>query len=144
MNYGFIQASDRLDGDFTELDEVNLVRLATLTCNGARRVGTAPPTRVPQEGRRTAAHVMVVPVRSRRNPKAPAASRRGTYRRGRVPVKNALGHRNQHDDRVSSPVPPWQTSAPSPPLSTHWNGDRAPGMDYGSTGQRHLKLLGNS
>ena len=30
-NYGFIQASDRLDGDFTELDEVNLVRLATLT-----------------------------------------------------------------------------------------------------------------
>ena len=31
MNYGFIQASDRLDGDFTELDEVNLVRLATLT-----------------------------------------------------------------------------------------------------------------
>ena len=31
VNYGFIQASDRLDGDFTELDEVNLVRLATLT-----------------------------------------------------------------------------------------------------------------
>ena len=31
VNYGFIQASDRLDGDFTELDEANLVRLATLT-----------------------------------------------------------------------------------------------------------------
>jgi GAF domain-containing protein len=29
-NYGFIQASDRLDGDFTEQDEANLVRLATL------------------------------------------------------------------------------------------------------------------
>ena len=31
VNYGFIQASDRLDGDFTEQDEANLVRLATLT-----------------------------------------------------------------------------------------------------------------
>jgi GAF domain-containing protein len=30
-NYGFIQASDRLEGDFTEQDEANLVRLATLT-----------------------------------------------------------------------------------------------------------------
>jgi GAF domain-containing protein len=30
-DYGFIQASDRLEGDFTELDEVNLVRLAALT-----------------------------------------------------------------------------------------------------------------
>jgi GAF domain-containing protein len=30
-NYGFIQASDRLVGDFTEQDEVNLVRLGTLT-----------------------------------------------------------------------------------------------------------------
>ena len=30
-NYGFIQVSDRLEGDFTELDEANLVRLATLT-----------------------------------------------------------------------------------------------------------------
>ena len=30
-NYGFIQASDRLEGDFTEQDESNLVRLATLT-----------------------------------------------------------------------------------------------------------------
>jgi GAF domain-containing protein len=30
-NYGFIQASDRLEGDFTEQDEGNLVRLATLT-----------------------------------------------------------------------------------------------------------------
>ncbi|HET8874207.1 MAG TPA: GAF domain-containing protein [Gaiellaceae bacterium] len=29
-NYGFIQASDRLEGDFTELDEANLVRLAAL------------------------------------------------------------------------------------------------------------------
>jgi len=29
-NYGFIQASDRLDGDFTEQDEANLVRLASL------------------------------------------------------------------------------------------------------------------
>lgn len=29
-NYGFIQASDRLDGDFTEQDEASLVRLATL------------------------------------------------------------------------------------------------------------------
>ncbi len=31
VNYGFIQASDRLDGDFTAQDEANLVRLATLT-----------------------------------------------------------------------------------------------------------------
>jgi GAF domain-containing protein len=30
-NYGFIQASDRLDGDFTEQDEANLLRLALLT-----------------------------------------------------------------------------------------------------------------
>jgi GAF domain-containing protein len=30
-NYGFIQASDRLKGDFTEQDEANLVRLAALT-----------------------------------------------------------------------------------------------------------------
>jgi GAF domain-containing protein len=31
QNYGFIQASDRLEGDFAEQDEANLVRLATLT-----------------------------------------------------------------------------------------------------------------
>jgi GAF domain-containing protein len=31
VNYGFIQASDRLEGEFTEQDEANLVRLATLT-----------------------------------------------------------------------------------------------------------------
>jgi GAF domain-containing protein len=31
VNYGFIQATDRLEGDFTELDEVNFVRLAALT-----------------------------------------------------------------------------------------------------------------
>ena len=31
VNYGFIQATDRLEGDFTEQDEANLVRLATLT-----------------------------------------------------------------------------------------------------------------
>jgi GAF domain-containing protein len=30
-NYGFIQASDRLEGDFTAQDEANLVRLAWLT-----------------------------------------------------------------------------------------------------------------
>ena len=30
-NYGFIQASDRIQGDFTEQDEANLVRLAALT-----------------------------------------------------------------------------------------------------------------
>ncbi len=30
-NYGFIQASDRLEGDFTVHDEANLVRLASLT-----------------------------------------------------------------------------------------------------------------
>ena len=30
-NYGFIQASDRLEGEFTEQDEANLVRLARLT-----------------------------------------------------------------------------------------------------------------
>ncbi len=29
-NYGFVQASDRLDGDFDEQDEANLVRLASL------------------------------------------------------------------------------------------------------------------
>jgi GAF domain-containing protein len=31
QNYGFIQASDRLEGEFTEQDEANLVRLAILT-----------------------------------------------------------------------------------------------------------------
>ena len=31
VNYGFIQASDRLEGEFTEQDEANLVRLAALT-----------------------------------------------------------------------------------------------------------------
>jgi GAF domain-containing protein len=31
LNYGFIQVSDRLEGDFTEQDETNLVRLASLT-----------------------------------------------------------------------------------------------------------------
>jgi GAF domain-containing protein len=31
VNYGFIQASDRLEGDFTAQDEANLVRLASLT-----------------------------------------------------------------------------------------------------------------
>jgi GAF domain-containing protein len=31
VNYGFIQASDRVEGDFTECDESNLVRLAGLT-----------------------------------------------------------------------------------------------------------------
>ena len=31
LNYGFIQASDRIEGDFTELDQANLVRLAALT-----------------------------------------------------------------------------------------------------------------
>lgn len=30
-NYGFIQASDRLEGEFTDQDEANLVRLAQLT-----------------------------------------------------------------------------------------------------------------
>jgi GAF domain-containing protein len=30
-NYGFLQASDRLEGDFTAQDEANLVRLASLT-----------------------------------------------------------------------------------------------------------------
>jgi GAF domain-containing protein len=30
-NYGFIQASDRIEGDFTEQDEINFVRLASLT-----------------------------------------------------------------------------------------------------------------
>jgi GAF domain-containing protein len=30
QNYGFIQASDRLEGEFTEQDEANLVRLAAL------------------------------------------------------------------------------------------------------------------
>jgi GAF domain-containing protein len=30
-NYGFIQASDRLEGEFTEQDEANLVKLAALT-----------------------------------------------------------------------------------------------------------------
>jgi GAF domain-containing protein len=31
VNHGFIQASDRLEGDFTVQDEANLVRLASLT-----------------------------------------------------------------------------------------------------------------
>ena len=31
VNYGFIQASDRLEGEFTEQDETNLARLAALT-----------------------------------------------------------------------------------------------------------------
>jgi GAF domain-containing protein len=30
-NYGFFQASDRLEGDFTVQDKANLVRLASLT-----------------------------------------------------------------------------------------------------------------
>jgi GAF domain-containing protein len=30
-NYGLIQASDRIEGDFTEQDEINFVRLALLT-----------------------------------------------------------------------------------------------------------------
>jgi hypothetical protein len=30
QNYGFIQASDRLEGEFTEQDEANLVWLAAL------------------------------------------------------------------------------------------------------------------
>jgi len=30
-NYGFIQVSDRLEGDFTAEDEANLLRLASLT-----------------------------------------------------------------------------------------------------------------
>lgn len=30
-NYGFLQASDRVEGDFTEQDEANLARLAALT-----------------------------------------------------------------------------------------------------------------
>ena len=30
-NYGFIQVSDRLSGDFTAQDEANLVRMASLT-----------------------------------------------------------------------------------------------------------------
>jgi len=30
-NHGFLQASDRLEGDFTEQDEANMVRLAALT-----------------------------------------------------------------------------------------------------------------
>ena len=31
LNYGFIQVSDRLEGEFTQQDETNLIRLATLT-----------------------------------------------------------------------------------------------------------------
>jgi GAF domain-containing protein len=31
QNYGFIQVSDRLDGEFTEQDQANMVRLAALT-----------------------------------------------------------------------------------------------------------------
>lgn len=30
-NYGFVQASDRIEGDFAEQDEINFVRLASLT-----------------------------------------------------------------------------------------------------------------
>jgi hypothetical protein len=45
-NYGVIQASDRLEGDFTEQDEANLVRLATLTsvwiCRRARTTQPSP------------------------------------------------------------------------------------------------------
>jgi hypothetical protein len=37
-NYGFIQASDRLEGDFTEQDEANLVRLHLPGCR--EKVGT--------------------------------------------------------------------------------------------------------
>ena len=31
LNYGFIQVSDRLEGDFTDQDEANLVKLAAIT-----------------------------------------------------------------------------------------------------------------
>ena len=33
QNYGFIQISDPLEGDFTEQDEANLLRLASLHCD---------------------------------------------------------------------------------------------------------------
>ena len=79
-NYGFIQASDRLDG-LHRTGRGQLREVGDTHCNGARRVGTAPPTRVPQEGRQTASHVMVVPkVRSRRTRRPSAFSTRNLGR----------------------------------------------------------------
>jgi len=50
-NYGFIQASDRLEGDFTEQDEANLVRLASLTSTALDVLAQLHLPRVPGEGR---------------------------------------------------------------------------------------------
>jgi hypothetical protein len=47
-NCGFIQASDRLEGDFTEQDEANLVRFTDV--GRARRVGATPSAGLSAEG----------------------------------------------------------------------------------------------
>jgi GAF domain-containing protein len=52
-NYGFIQASDRLDGDFNEQDEANLVRLARLT---ARALDALAQLHLPDYRRKIASH----------------------------------------------------------------------------------------
>ena len=52
-NYGFIQASDRLEGEFTEQDEANLVRLAAgAHVDGTRCARTAPFARLSAQARR--------------------------------------------------------------------------------------------
>jgi GAF domain-containing protein len=51
-NYGFIQVSDRLEGDFTAQDEANLLRLASLTATAWTRsrnftfLSTGPRSRI--------------------------------------------------------------------------------------------------
>ena len=50
----FIQASDRLEGEFTEQDEANLVEHGAHV-DGARRARTAPSARLWAEGRRVRA-----------------------------------------------------------------------------------------
>jgi GAF domain-containing protein len=52
-NYGFIQASDRLDGDFNEQDEANLVRLARLT---ASALDALAQVHLPDYRRKVAGH----------------------------------------------------------------------------------------
>jgi hypothetical protein len=50
VNYGFIQASDRLEAEFTEQDEANLVRAGGAHVDGARRAGPASSARLSAQG----------------------------------------------------------------------------------------------
>ena len=58
VNYGFIQASDRLEGDFTEQDEANLVRLAALTATALDALAQLHLPGYREKVRPTRGHVM--------------------------------------------------------------------------------------